>query len=71
MVIIAINRINRYFNIIFYRILYHLTSACSPNLSSIHLIVIDPGLSIGKPKALDHTKLAMHPRALDTAKTAV
>jgi len=30
-----------------------------------------PGLSIGKAKALDHTKFAMHPRALLTAKTAV
>jgi len=33
--------------------------------------VIEPGLSIGNPKALDHTKLDMHPIALETANTAV
>lgn len=54
-----------------YVLIFHLTSACSPNLSSIHLIVIDPGLSIGSPNALDHTKFAIQPKALETAKTTV
>jgi hypothetical protein len=29
------------------------------------------GLSIGSPKALDQTPLDRHPKALETAKTAV
>jgi len=32
---------------------------------------MDPGLSIGSPKALDQFKFAMQPKALETAKTTV
>lgn len=49
----------------------HLILWFSPYLSSIHLSVIEPGLSIGKPNALDQIRFAIHPNALDTANTTV
>lgn len=54
-----------------YFLICHFSSGWSPNLASTHLSVIEPGLSIGKPNALAHTKFAIHPRALETAKQTV
>ena len=42
-----------------------------PYLSLNQVKSTDPGLSIGNPKALDHIKLAIHPKALETAKITV
>lgn len=71
--IIIINDIENFIIIIIFYIdiQCHLTSECSPYLSSIHLIVMDPGLSMGNPKPLDQIRLAIHPNALETANTTV
>jgi len=40
-------------------------------LASIQAMSMLPGLSMGRPKALSHTRLRQHPIDLETAKTTV